>query len=179
MVKYAAFLRGINIGGKNIVKMSDLKKSLADKQFKDVKTYINSGNIVFRHEDNRKEIKDTISEIIQSQFNINIDMVIKTEKEVNNIIVNSPFNDKEDDNAKKVVVMLSGKIDEDAASQFRTDKKIVENYYHHDDLLYIYYHDGAGRSRFTANYIEKKLNVISTARNWNTIIKIGEMLKEI
>ena len=75
--------------------------------------------------------------------------------------------------------MLSDKVNKSQTAQFRSDEKIVENYYHKDDLLYIYYHDGAGRSKFTTPYIDKKLKVTSTARNWNTMIKMSEMIKEI
>ena len=75
--------------------------------------------------------------------------------------------------------MLSVNVSEEQASQLKSDVRIVENYYHKDDLLYIYYHDGAGRSKFTTAYIDKKLKVTSTARNWNTILKMSEMIKEI
>src|SRR3989304_3778200 len=104
----------------------------------------------------------------------------KTQKELDEIILNNPFNSKkENDKSKRIVVMLSVNVSEDQASQLKSDVRIVENYYHKDDLLYIYYHDGAGRSKFTTAYIDKKLKVTSTARNWNTMLKMSEMIKEI
>lgn len=178
MEKYAVFLRGINVGGNNQVRMSDLKSILLDKQFKDVKTHLNSGNIILSCEYSRNKVIDGIKEIVKSQFKIEVDTIIKNRSEIDRIIKNNPFSDKENDNSKRMVVMLSESIDEAKASQFRNDRKIEENYYHCNNVLYIYYHNGAGRSKFTNNYIKKKLNVISTARNWNTMIKIDEMMNE-
>src|SRR3990172_6254989 len=141
MKKYVAFLRGINVGENNIISMNDLKNALTKNKFKNVNTYINSGNIVLESNDDKKKLKELFE--------------------------------------KRIVVMLSVKVSEDQASQLKSDVRIVENYYHKDDLLYIYYHDGAGRSKFTTAYIDKKLKATSTARNWNTMLKMSEMIKEI
>ncbi len=179
MKKYAAFLRGINVGGNNIINMNDLKNALTKSKFENVKTYINSGNIVFESADGKKDVKETFENTILSRFKLKIDVTIKTQKELEEIISNNPFNEKkENDNSKRIVVMLSDKVDRDRALQFKSDEKIVENYYHKDDILYIYYHDGAGRSKFTTSYIDKKLKVSSTARNWNTILKMSEMMQK-
>jgi uncharacterized protein (DUF1697 family) len=178
MEKYVVFLRGINVGGNKIVDMNDLKNVLVKNQFENVKTYINSGNIVFQSKNDKNKIKEIITKSIKSRFKISVEMIIKTQKELDEIIIKNPFNnDKENDNLKRMVVMLSDKIDKNKVLQFRNDEKIVENYYFSDDVLYIYYHNGAGRSKFTNIYVEKKLNVISTARNWNTILKMKEMLR--
>jgi len=178
MEKYAVFLRGINVGGKNIINMNDLKSALINKQFENVKSYINSGNIVLKHKGSRQEAAQIIKELIQSQFKLSIEVIVKTEKELGMIIENEPFSEKENDNSKKIVVMLSGKIDKEKALTIKDDERIEENFYSMNDLLYIYYHNGAGRSKFTLTYIEKKLNITATGRNWNTIIKMNEMLKE-
>jgi uncharacterized protein (DUF1697 family) len=180
MKKYVAFLRGINIAGHNIISMKDLRDALIKNKFENVKTYINSGNIVIESDHDKKKVKEIFEQIIESQFKLKIDTTLKTQKELAEIISNNPFNSKkEDNNSKRVVVMFSDKVSQDQALQLKSDERIVENYYHKDDVLYIYYHDGAGRSKFTTAYIDKKLKVTSTARNWNTMLKMNEMLKEI
>jgi len=176
MNKFAVFLSGVNVGGNNIIKMSELKSALTVNGFKNVESYINSGNIIVSHNDDMAKVKNIIKEIIESEFKLNIEMVIKTESGIGGIIRNDPFNKTEDDNSKKVVVMLSGTADKKMVSMFKNDERIEENYYHHDDLIYVYYHNGAGKSKFTTSYIEKKLNVFCTARNWNTILKMNQML---
>ena len=180
MKKYVAFLRGINVGGNNIINMNDLKNALTKNKFKNVNTYINSGNIVLESNDDKKKLKELFEKTIVTHFKLKIDVTVKTQKELDEIILNNPFNSKkENDNSKRIVVMLSVNVSEEQASQLKSDVRIVENYYHKDDLFYIYYHDGAGRSKFTTAYIDKKLKVTSTARNWNTILKMSEMIKEI
>ena len=178
MEEYVVFLRGVNVGGNNQVKMSDLKSGLLDGQFKDVKTYLNSGNIILSSMCSKNEVIDSIKEVVKSKFIIEIDMIIKNKTEIDHIMKSDPFSDTENDNSKRMVVMLSESVDEAKVSQFKEDNRIGENFYHCEDVLYIYYHNGAGRSKFTNNYIEKKLSVISTARNWNTMMKINEMMNE-
>jgi len=180
MKKYIAFLRGINIAGHNIIRMKDLRDALVKNKFENVKTYINSGNILFESNDEKKKVKKFFEKTILTHFNLKINVTVKTQKELDGIIVNNPFNSKnENENSKRIVVMLSDNVSEDQVSQLKSDKRIAENYYHEGDLLYIYYHDGAGRSKFTTTYIDKKLKVTSTARNWNTMLKMSEMIKEI
>lgn len=178
MEKYVVFLRGINVGGNNLINMTDLKNALSKNQFENVRTYINSGNVVFHSNESKNKVKEIFAKTIKAKFSLMIDMIVKTQKELDKIISNNPFDaEKENDNSKRAVVMLSDKVDKEKAVLFRSDRRIAENYYHKDDLLYIYYHDGAGRSKFTNAYIEKKTNVISTARNWNTILKMDEMMR--
>jgi uncharacterized protein (DUF1697 family) len=180
MKKYVAFLRGINIAGHNIIRMKDLRDALIKNKFENVKTYIKSGNIVIESDHDKKKVKEIFEQIIESQFKLKIDTTLKTQKELEEIILNNPFNsENENDNSKRIVVMLSDKVSQDQALQLKSDERIVENYYHKNDVLYIYYYDGAGRSKFTTTYIDKKLKVTSTARNWNTMIKMSEMMKEI
>lgn len=179
MKKYAAFMRGINVGGNNIISMNELKDALEKNKFNNVETYINSGNIVFESELDKTKVKEQFEKTIEKKFKLKIDATIKTQNELDKIIASNPFNSKKEmDNAKRVVVMLSNKVDGELVSQIKNDEKIVENYYHKDNLLYIYYHDGAGRSKFTTSYIDKKLKLSSTARNWNTILKMSEMMQK-
>jgi uncharacterized protein (DUF1697 family) len=174
---YIIFLRGVNVVGHTTVKMEVLKKALSDNKFEDVKTYINSGNILLKSKEDKIQLKEKIKQIILENFGVSVEMIIKTKDELENIIEKDPFNpEKETDNSRRIVVMLSEKIDKNKATVFKEEKKVVENYYAIDDLLYIYYHNGAGQSKFTNTYIEKKLHVISTTRNWNTLLKIQNLI---
>src|SRR4030067_285857 len=108
MKEYVAFLRGINVGGNNIISMNNLKNALTKNKFKNVKTYINSGNIVFESNDEKKKVKEFFEKTIATHFKLTIDVTVKTQKELDEIIVNNPFNSKnENDNSKRSVVMLS------------------------------------------------------------------------
>ncbi len=174
---YAIFLRGVNVGGNSKINMNILKEALVKEKFTNVKTYLNSGNVILGAAASKDNVMKTVRQVIQSQFVMNISIIIKTPEELTHILESDPFNPQtETDHSKKMVVMLSGKTNTSKVLAFKEDKKIDENFYLKNDVLYIYYHNGAGRSKLTNGYIEKKLNIISTARNWNTMTKIREIV---
>jgi uncharacterized protein (DUF1697 family) len=172
---YIIFLRGVNVGGRATVKMDLLKELLGRKGFEGVSSYINSGNIALQSDLDKPVIQKIFKDILRDQFGIAADLLVKTREEVKEIISKNPFNEEtENDNAKRVVVMLSGIVDSKRWNSLKENKSIVENFYPADDLIYIYYNNGIGRSKFTNTLIEKKLGVIATARNWNTILKMSD-----
>lgn len=178
MTKYVIFLRGVNVGGNSSIKMSELKSVLEDHGFENVTTYINSGNIILNSKDSPVKIKETFKNIIEKHFKLSIEMIIKSRLELENILASDPYNSDEDDRSKRLVAMMSEKIDDKISLIMKDDKNVKETYYAKDDLLYIYYGNGVGRSKFSTSYIEKKLGVFSTARNWNTIAKMLELINQ-
>jgi uncharacterized protein (DUF1697 family) len=176
MNTYAVFLRGVNVGGNTIINMKELISILEKNKFYKVKSYINSGNITFQSDRNTQELNEIIKKLIQKNSGFPVDMIVKTEKELSEIINKCPYKVDESDNSKRLVAMLSGTIAKSEESILLNDEKIKESFYIHKNLIYIYYHDGAGKSKFTNSYIEKKLGVISTSRNWNTLLKILEIM---
>jgi len=170
---YAIFLRGVNVGGKAAVKMDTLKSLLEANGFEDVRSYINSGNLTLKCSSDKAGLRKAITGIILENFNLEVDLIVKSKSELEDIIKNNPFDpETEVDNSKRVVVMLSEAVDKAKIAAFREEKSVVENFYPFDDLIYIYYHNNIGRSKFTINFIERKLKVVATARNWNTLIKM-------
>lgn len=179
MNKYVLFLKGVNIGGHNNVKMDTLRKMLNAQGFEYVRTYINSGNIILQSKEDKEKIKEQITGIIGSGFGIKVEMIVKSEQELQDLVKNNPFDiKKEADHAKRAVVMLSKKVDPDQTRVFKEEGKVDENFYLVDDQLFIYYHNGFGKSKFTTGYIERKLHVTATGRNWNTILKLTEMIRD-
>ena len=90
-MKYIALLRGINISGKNKISMSELKKLLEENNYQNVSTYLNSGNIIFEcNIDNKETIMDNIHTLIKTKFILDIPVYITTDKELENILNNSP-----------------------------------------------------------------------------------------
>ncbi len=178
MNNYAFFLRGVNVGGNATIDMGALKAVLMKERFEDVKTYLNSGNVMIRSAWEKDVTTGMIGQIIREHFNLGIGIMAKTLEELEYILNNDRFDPAtESDHSKKIVVMLSQAVDTNKTAIFKEEKKVDEHFYLNGDVLYIYYHNGAGRSKFTNAYIEKKLGVTATARNWNTISKVVEILK--
>jgi len=176
MKTYAAFLRGINVGGNTLINMKELVSLFEKNQFSNVHSHINSGNIVFQSNENSNKLNELIKNLIINKYLIPVEVIIKTKDALRNIIENCPYKKDEDDLSKRLVAMLSESINKSKESLLKHDQSIIESYYIDHNLLYIYYINGVGKSKFSNNYIEKKLNVTSTSRNWNTLLKMLEIM---
>jgi len=178
MNQYAAFLKGVNVGGKNRLSMAELREAMERHGFSAPKTYINSGNILFFHNAEKSEVKKELQDMIEQAFGLTIEVVVKTKEEINDTLQGDPFDTTtETEPAKKMVMMLTSKVDPERFASIEADDKIIEKTYERGDLLYIYYRNGAGRSKLTIDYVEKVLGTSCTARNWNTLLKMKEILE--
>ena len=89
-MKYIVLLRGINISGKNKISMSELKKALEKNNYKNVSTYLNSGNVILESESSKENITKSVYEIIKDTFNLNIPIFVTTSIELEDVLNNSP-----------------------------------------------------------------------------------------
>jgi uncharacterized protein (DUF1697 family) len=177
MATYIALLRGINISGHNIIKMSDFRRFLTNSGFINVKTYIQTGNIIFESELlNTTDIEEQISVAITKRYHYTISVHAITKQQLQNIYLSNPFLEKEFvDITKLYVTILKNKPN-------KKDIPLLENYCTNqeefkiiDKVIYTYSPNGVGRSKFTNNVIESKLKTSATSRNWKTITKLVEL----
>jgi len=178
MQTYIALLRGINVSGKNKILMADLKLLFSDLEFKEIQTYIQSGNVIFKSlKKNQKEIATLISEKIKEVFQYEVSVIVKNKKELKNIIKNNPYLRDNTIETKKLYVTYLNKMPKD----FKKIKKFdfgKDNYEIVNDIIYLKYEIGAGKTKLTNNIIEKKLDVIATTRNWRTTSKLLELIEQ-
>src|SRR5258708_20248724 len=157
-MKYIALLRGINVGGNSLVKMSDLKKSFEDLGFKNVMTYINSGNVIF--EGNVKNISK-----------LPWKTVVISEKELKEVIDNAPNSWKKDDLRKYVAFLLPPVKPEDVLKEI-TLKEDVDYIDVGKNILYISTNlEGISKSSFK-DLIKTVSYKSMTMRNFNTVEKL-------
>jgi len=90
MTKYIALLRGINVGGNNTIKMADLKRAFENKEFQNVTTYINSGNVIFDSELDETTLKNTCKKLITENFNLDIPTCVISDKELQDALDHAP-----------------------------------------------------------------------------------------
>lgn len=176
-MRYIAFLRGINVGGKNIIKMDSLKKSFESIGFKNVKTFIQSGNVLFdSNANNLNTLTMKIEKSLLKEYGSDIKVMLRTFDEVVNLVKKNPFEGiKPGKKIKLYVCFLSGKpklhlmyplvSEKDAVEVIRIEKC---------DAFIISRELKSGRFGFPNNFIEKEMEIFSTARNWNTVCKIIE-----
>lgn len=177
MTVFIALFRGINVGGHKKVKMDLLRKLHESLGFRDVRTYVQSGNIVFKT-DNVDSVK--IVRLIESGFEktygFPAKVIVRTGEELGQIVEKNPFQAQAGKEAKFLhVVFLADRPEKEEIEELLNGYRGPEELYASRKELYIYYTNGAGRSKLTNALIERKLKVPGTARNWNTVTKLLEI----
>jgi uncharacterized protein (DUF1697 family) len=178
-----AFLRGINVGGHNKIKMADLRGMFESMGFQSVQTYIQSGNVLFTSEDDTETLRIQIEQEIEKVFSISATVIIRTALELEGIIKNCPFPEGkllEAASSKLVTFYVSLLLDsptEEVVEQLGTYQSESDEFRIQNREVYLLLRDGIRNSRLANNL--NKLNVTSTMRNWKTINKINALVKTI
>lgn len=175
MIRYIAFLRGVNVGGNNVIKMLTLQKNFEAMGFKNVRTVIQSGNVVFDSPSKSTEaITKKIEKALLDEYESNIKTMVRTFAEVENIVKLNPFKKiKPDKKIKIYVCFLSEEPNVKPKLPLVSEKKALEAFeIKKSDVFLISREIKNGRFGFPANFLEKELNVWATARQWNTIRRI-------
>lgn len=171
---YIALLRGINVGGHNKVPMADLRTLLAKSDFENVKTYIQTGNIIFQYpETDVIDIETKIQKLILDHFGFKVAVLVRTRDQIQAIFDCCPF--PEDQKINSYFAMLSYKPDHALVIEAKEKTYDNEVYDIIEDALYFYCANGYGKAKFSLNYFERKLKVDATARNYKTMVKLLAM----
>jgi uncharacterized protein (DUF1697 family) len=172
-----ALLRAINVAGHQPVTMADVRNVLTGLGLHDPQSLLQSGNLVF---DAGKQAGATLERLIEHELAKRLDLqtnvMVRSAAEWASIIARNPFGEAAARNpARLVVVCLKSKPSTSAFAALR-DAIVGPEILHGDGRqAYIVYPDGIGRSRLTAALIDRKLATRGTARNWNTVIKLGTL----
>jgi uncharacterized protein (DUF1697 family) len=177
MKTYIALLRGINVGGHRKIPMADLRDMLTKIGFKNVKTYIQSGNVCLQSDErNPLAMEQLIKKAIKDKFDFDVPVLVRTKEQLNTIFNRCPF--PKDEKEKSYFAILNASPTEEYIAE--ASKKTYENEYYQiiDDCLYFYCANGYGRAKFSLALFEKKLAVQATARNYKTMLKLISLATE-
>jgi uncharacterized protein (DUF1697 family) len=174
MTKYLAFLRGINVGGQNLIKMKDLWHSIDSIGLQNVQTFIQSGNVSFDSQlGNIDYLQRSVEFQIEKDLGLKIKVIIRSLSSIQDIIRNDPFKNIEWNlQTKFYVCFLYDEPKIHPHLPLGNPKEGLELIRLDEKEAYLVSKEIRGRYGFPNNFIEKELNVISTARNWTTINKI-------
>lgn len=179
MKTHLALLRGINVSGHNMIKMEVLKTLLEKAGFQNVQTYIQSGNIfVDSDEAHGASVGFKIKQEIFKELGLEVPVVVIGKEDLEACLKNNPYLKEKDCDTKKLYVafiskeLSNGALNDLKISQFKPDEAAIDA-----SRIYIKYAVGAGKTRLDQKYIEKKLNVVATIRNWNTVTTLLEMFE--
>ena len=179
--KYLALLRGVNVSGKNLIKMSDLKAVLLNQNFQDVDTYIQSGNLIFSTEiQDKSKIEGIIQSCLFEQFKLTVPVIVLTSNELNQLISNHPFQTDPNSAPSHYYITFFNQSKKDL------DYKLIENrlsegesIHIEQNCLYLHCPNGYGNTKLSNQWIENKLGVVATSRNWNTCYTLLNKLNKI
>jgi uncharacterized protein (DUF1697 family) len=175
MATWIALLRGINVGGANRLSMTDLRALVESLGHTDVTTYIQSGNVVLTS--SRSDRPAMIAEIsagIEREHGLSVSVILRTPEELRAALAANPF-DIEPDGSRVMITFLSHVPSSELIAGLEPDRFTPDRFELRDSELYGHYPNGAGRSKMTLDYFEKRLHVRGTARNANTVAKLIEL----
>lgn len=172
-----AILRGINVGGKRKILMKDLKVLCEKLEWKNIKTYIQSGNIIFKSTQKNIDLAHKLQQAIAQQYDFEVPVIVMNVEELKTAIDNNPF--YENTAIEQLHLTFLSTLPN------TTDIKQIENtdftpdaFKIKDKNIFIYCEGKYHKSKLTNNFFEKKLKVIATTRNWKTVLKLKDLAQD-
>ncbi len=180
MIRYVALLRGINVGGRNLIKMQDLARVFTQMGFKNVRTHIQSGNVIFdgvKSEPNalRRKIERELLKSLGHEGSV----MLRTLEDLEGIVKRNPFKtSKPGDDVVMFVTFLSAEPEHKPSLPLQSSRENLEVLAIKDRAAFtLVRRKRTGRFGYPNNFIEKELVVSATTRNWTTIEKIVALAK--
>ena len=180
MPTYVVLLRAVNVGGTGKLPMANFRKLLEKLGFSKVETYIQSGNAVFDASGSATAVSRAVSAGLEHHMGAPVGVLIRSHAELGCIVASNPFAaEAAADGARVHAVFLS--TSPVAGASAGLDRLVAQNPIRRDrwhlagDTLYLHLPQGAAETKFTAKTLDKLLAVTTTARNWNTVLKLHEM----
>lgn len=174
---HVAFLRAINVSGKNMLPMPALVAMFEAEGATNVRTYIQSGNVVFTPPPQGVAgLADRIAARIRADHGYEVPVVLRSRAELADAMRRNPYPDQAAADPTKVhVVFLAAAPAADRVGRLDPDRSPPDVFRLDGRELYVHYRDGAGRTKLTIDWIERGLGVKGTARNWRTVGKMLEL----
>jgi uncharacterized protein (DUF1697 family) len=166
----AAFIRGINVGGHRPVAMGDLRTVFSGLELGDVRTLLQSGNVVFTTSSSAARLRPVIEAACAEQLGLHTTVILRTEAEMKNVVARNPFSAA--DGVRLHVVFLAANPSAAAVAKLDPERFAPDEWVVDGKHVYVWYPNGAGRSK-----LRLELGSPATARNWNTVTKMLALMK--
>jgi uncharacterized protein (DUF1697 family) len=177
-MKYAALLRGINVGGNKKVPMADLRAMTAKLGFDDPKTLLQSGNLVFSAKAQpMAKLEALLEDATKKHIGVECSYLLRSADEWAKIVATNPFtNEAKSDPARLAVTFCREAPGAPALKVLRAEARGEEDFEVVGRELFAWYPDGMGTSKLALALSKNRLGTICTARNWNTVMKVAALL---
>lgn len=178
-VTYVALLRGVNVGGKNKLPMTELASLFRDAGCADVRTYIQSGNVIFTTAPSVSlGVSAAVAEQIAARFGFHAPIVLRTRDELARTIQKNPFLRLGTLERMLHVYFLSVLPDVRDLSRLDSQRSFPDEFEVCGREIYLKLPNGMARTKLTNAYFDSRLAVTSTARNWNTVLQLYDLMKQ-
>jgi uncharacterized protein (DUF1697 family) len=167
-----ALLRGINLGAKRRVAMADLRALLQDAGFENVRTHLQSGNVVLEPQAAPDDTARTIEALIADRFGFDVDVIVRTAAELADVVANGPFADVETDGSRHHVIFLPSEPDAAALAELAERDFGPDRYAARGREIYAWCPNGMRDSQLMRALADPRLAPTATVRNWNTVTKL-------
>jgi uncharacterized protein (DUF1697 family) len=161
--------------------MEALKELYLEAGYSNVQTYIQSGNVIFQHSGaDAKDLERNISAAIRQKFGFDVPVIILNIEEQRQIVAANPFlHDELKDESKIYVTYLSGFPDKEKFDKIGVSGDFAEEYHLVGKAIFIFCPGGYGNTKLSTNFLESKLKLAATSRNWNTTLKLLRMAEAL
>ena len=176
MSGFVALLRGINVGGKNILPMADLRATFAECGCTDVTTYIQSGNVVFRSSQTKGALSQRLSAAILDRFGLTVPVVIRTRKEFLEVANKHPFETQASELKMLHVFFVADSPTAERIEKLDPNRSPGDEFVVIADQVFTFFPNGVAKTKLSNAYFDSALGSIATGRNWRTVGKIAAIL---
>lgn len=183
MTTQIILLRAVNVAGRGMISMSDLRQIMSDLSFQNVRTLLQSGNVVFRtNSPAGAKLEAVVQTELERQLKLRTDVFVRSARQWADLIAANPFADEAlRDPGHLLAIISKRKPAQDTVAALRAAAAALgpELVRECGGQVYITYPAGIGRSRLTTALIERTLGVRVTGRNWNTVLKLAQLADDI
>lgn len=173
---YVSLLRGINVGGRHKLLMRELAAMFVEAGCEDVRTYIQSGNVVFRADPSLADgLSARITTAIAASHGYQLPVVIRTAADLARVVRGNPFLADGADPTRLYVGFLAEAPDPAKVARLDPDRSPPDAFEVRGDAVYLHFPNGVARSKLTNDYLDRTLGTVSTIRNWRTVCRLHEM----
>jgi uncharacterized protein (DUF1697 family) len=167
---HVALLRGINVGGRNMLPMKVLAAMFEEAGCRDVRTYIQSGNVVFRAGESLvKRVPAHITAVVANRFGIEVPVVTRSARDLRAVVRTNPFLRAGRDVARLHVAFLADRPGASRIARLDPRRSPPDEFIVHGREIYLHCPNGLGRTRLSNDYFDSTLATTCTVRNWRTV----------
>jgi uncharacterized protein (DUF1697 family) len=175
---FLALLRGINVSGRNIIPMNELRFLCGDLGWKDVQSYIQSGNLVFKAESTATKLESALERAIERRFDLSIPILVRAAAAWPDYVRDNPYPDASQSEPNLVMLALSKTAPKpDAVEKLQERAVCGERIAQVGDALWLHFAGGVAKSKLSPALLDRLVGSPVTMRNWRTVLKLHEMIQ--